>query len=1044
MKKILSLVLVLVLVLGSMPLAFADEATPTAGETLQAYGLVTGMDAEGNLGEDVQVTRAMMIKLLETLLGEEEAASTFALPSTFTDVPADAWYAPYVAYAELMGYTNGMGDGTFAPDALVSKQMVATYLLRALGYEVTAENYATAEADALALGIDVTPAAAEMTRGEAFDMMLDALAVPTKDSEVTLGAKLEIADFTTPVVVVPETLEVVSVEATNLRTVEITFNMDMTANEEADVASNYKFDSNAAAKAIVDGEKVTVTVADANALGNYSSKDVEISKELGFDEDLVVKNVSFKDTTVPSILSVEATGPRTLKVTFSEVLEDDAADALTGVKLNDGTVALDTASSIVYSTNEPTATIKTLADLSEGLNTLNIGTTNVMVDNAGYSLQAADIAFDYVADTSELTATITDSSETFVEITFNKALKSGTFMGNDNVYITHTYDTATNEILGNNVNVTNPDGDDQTFKVVFDNPIPPNGVNVWVGYVDTDAKLIEDGYGNEFAAAVYTVSVTSDTTNPTATVEFKDSNEVRVTYSEDMDQTVAETTSNYTLKDADGDKVNITNAVYNAADDYVTLTTATIEGGEMTLEVKNQKDTSVAGNKLGTQVYTFTATDKVEPTVTDKSAAAGIQVYGVSTDKVRVDFSEAMDITTTTDKDNWYFNGSALADDDTVEAINGNKSVIITRDAADVTASDTVTMGRVKDAAGNWINSISTSLVVIDAVQIVPKTVTAISTTQIEMLFEDEIITGALIADFEVDNDNAGYDAVIVGISTSVDAGDTTITLTLQDDATNSIADYTAAVVKVRSAGGAATTGAMNEYDITLTFTETTVVDSISPNYVGSVTDDTDANGKIDAIVATFSEDIYVASVTEADFSVEGYTIDSVSVSGAEVTLVLEEGSEADTDATPEVELVGAVEDTERNVLDGDTAADAVDAAAPVLLTVVNEAATISTDDVLTFTFSEAVAILANLDDVNSYTVTTAGAGSIKTDTGAVNTDEVGTLMINDATWANSDSIALVAASFADAAGNNLNAAADTVTFTDVTGANVAANNTIN
>ncbi|MEA1975080.1 MAG: S-layer homology domain-containing protein, partial [Bacillota bacterium] len=192
MKKILSLVLVVVLVLGSMPLAFADETTPTAGETLQAYGLVDGMDAEGNLGEDVQVTRAMMIKLLLTLLGQEETAAAFTLPSTFTDVPADAWYAPYVAYAELMGYTNGMGDGTFAPEALVSKQMVATYMLRALGYEGAWE---TALDDAAALGIDVD-AEEDLVRGDAFDMMLDALDVPSKDTEVKLGAKLEIEDFT--------------------------------------------------------------------------------------------------------------------------------------------------------------------------------------------------------------------------------------------------------------------------------------------------------------------------------------------------------------------------------------------------------------------------------------------------------------------------------------------------------------------------------------------------------------------------------------------------------------------------------------------------------------------------------------------------------------------------------------------------------------------------------------------------------------------------------------------------------------------------------
>ncbi|MDM8534208.1 Ig-like domain-containing protein [Clostridiaceae bacterium HSG29] len=233
MKRILSLVLVIVLVLGSMPLAFADE-TVTAGETLKAYGLLDGVNEAGDLNEEGQVTRAQMIKLLETLLGEEAAAAEFALPATFTDVPADAWYAPYVAYAELMGYTNGMGDGTFAPDALVSKQMVATYLLRALGYEGT---WATAEADALALGIDVAPVVgAEMTRGEAFTMMLAALDVPTKDTEVKLGAKLEIEDFTAPEVPVVTAVAVESAVALNSTMVEVALDEDLDAPASVDAS----------------------------------------------------------------------------------------------------------------------------------------------------------------------------------------------------------------------------------------------------------------------------------------------------------------------------------------------------------------------------------------------------------------------------------------------------------------------------------------------------------------------------------------------------------------------------------------------------------------------------------------------------------------------------------------------------------------------------------------------------------------------------------------------------------------------------------------
>ncbi|MCK5762534.1 MAG: S-layer homology domain-containing protein, partial [Clostridiales bacterium] len=96
-------------------------------------GLLKG-DQNGDLNEDVALTRAEMMVVLARLYGVEDEAMAFPLPSTFTDVAVDAWYAPYVAYAQLEGWTVGYGDGTFGPEDAVTEQMVATFMLRALGY----------------------------------------------------------------------------------------------------------------------------------------------------------------------------------------------------------------------------------------------------------------------------------------------------------------------------------------------------------------------------------------------------------------------------------------------------------------------------------------------------------------------------------------------------------------------------------------------------------------------------------------------------------------------------------------------------------------------------------------------------------------------------------------------------------------------------------------------------------------------------------------------------------------------------------------------
>lgn len=136
MKKILSLVLVIALVLGSFSFAFA--ATPSdvvdtdyeeAVETLMALGVVNGYE-DGTYKPAKVVTRAELAKLLIVELGYEELAGGVA---NFSDT-AGHWAEGYIGLSSGLGLVNGYPDGTFKPDNTVSFDEALTMVVRGLGY----------------------------------------------------------------------------------------------------------------------------------------------------------------------------------------------------------------------------------------------------------------------------------------------------------------------------------------------------------------------------------------------------------------------------------------------------------------------------------------------------------------------------------------------------------------------------------------------------------------------------------------------------------------------------------------------------------------------------------------------------------------------------------------------------------------------------------------------------------------------------------------------------------------------------------------------
>ncbi len=151
MKRILSLVLALSMVLGMFSFAFAANVAlsdidgqyyQAAVEALVELGVINGNPDGTFKGEDV-VTRAQLAKMLVIALGQEQAAKIAKGSTQFTDVAADHWASGYINVAAQSKVIVGYPDGTFLPEEKVSYAEAVTMALRALGYKNVVETTGT-------------------------------------------------------------------------------------------------------------------------------------------------------------------------------------------------------------------------------------------------------------------------------------------------------------------------------------------------------------------------------------------------------------------------------------------------------------------------------------------------------------------------------------------------------------------------------------------------------------------------------------------------------------------------------------------------------------------------------------------------------------------------------------------------------------------------------------------------------------------------------------------------------------------------------------
>ena len=92
-------------------------------------GLISGV-TDTEFAPNVTLTRGMLTAIIGRLGGAETTDGS----TVFTDVDANAYYAPYVAWAAENGIVSGFGDGTFRPDENVTREQTAAIIWRYMQY----------------------------------------------------------------------------------------------------------------------------------------------------------------------------------------------------------------------------------------------------------------------------------------------------------------------------------------------------------------------------------------------------------------------------------------------------------------------------------------------------------------------------------------------------------------------------------------------------------------------------------------------------------------------------------------------------------------------------------------------------------------------------------------------------------------------------------------------------------------------------------------------------------------------------------------------
>ena len=146
MKKLLAVLIVLTQLLASMSIVLAETPPKNPFNDVNSddwyYGYAIDVyyndimlgKGDGGFHPNDNITRAEFVTVLCRMSDTEYVGYGDSL--TFPDAPKDAWYADYAGWAEKHGIVKGYPDGSFRPNALITRQEMAVLLDRFISFKL--------------------------------------------------------------------------------------------------------------------------------------------------------------------------------------------------------------------------------------------------------------------------------------------------------------------------------------------------------------------------------------------------------------------------------------------------------------------------------------------------------------------------------------------------------------------------------------------------------------------------------------------------------------------------------------------------------------------------------------------------------------------------------------------------------------------------------------------------------------------------------------------------------------------------------------------
>lgn len=185
MKKLLALMLSMAMVftIGTSVMAYSDVEEGTY--VSEAVTVLSNLDIlngyeDGTFKPEATITRAEMAKIVCETLGYYGMGSD---KTPFDDVEPKHWAAGYINIAASLGIINGYGNGKFGPEDTVTYEQAVKMVVCALGYEAMAADRGgwPAGYTSVAANIGLTKGMSSSVRGDIAVLIYNALTTPVME-----------------------------------------------------------------------------------------------------------------------------------------------------------------------------------------------------------------------------------------------------------------------------------------------------------------------------------------------------------------------------------------------------------------------------------------------------------------------------------------------------------------------------------------------------------------------------------------------------------------------------------------------------------------------------------------------------------------------------------------------------------------------------------------------------------------------------------------------------------------------------------------------